>query len=118
MGVGQLAVKLIAGACVALGLYFGFLFGSLEHEEIARRSVVRLHLPRCLVVLTGVRLLVVLRCMRVHSHIEVSLERDNDYGYPLAALLGGVVGFVIQFIRLQAPVPIEMRFMSDQGDSL
>ncbi len=81
------AVRLMGVACLVLGIYFGSLFGHLENEEIAR------------------------------SHIEVSLERENDYGYPIAALLGGCVGFVIQFARLQAPSPIELRFMND-GDGL
>lgn len=65
-----LEVRLMAATSAASGLYFGFLFGSLDPVGGASRS-----------------------------HVELAVRQENSYCYPVAALTGGLATVVARLLR-------------------
>jgi len=82
-------VQLLTLTAVICGLYYGWVFGMLDLEDVNRTS------------------------------LELFLQKESFYCYPMAAGLGGLSAFILHYKSLSAtPQRTEMRYIDNQGDDL
>jgi hypothetical protein len=115
--VFSIAQLRIMGACALIsGVYFGTMFGGLDKEDATKRCAPR---PRrqgdrnangssgnaCTVLSAAASHLAsgcfsLSRLSLLCSHIDVVIQRENYYSYPLAAFLGATSAFANQYLAL------------------
>jgi len=82
-------VRLLAVTAVICGLYYGWIFGMLDSEDVNRES------------------------------LELFIQKESFYCYPLAAVLGGLSAFFVHYSSVQSkPTQMEMSYIDNQGDDL
>lgn len=83
-------IRLLAFTSIISGLYFGWVFGMLDIEDVSR------------------------------SHIELALQEANIYCYPLGSLLGGFSAFTYHVLSMSAPANPkgEMKYFHQTQDDL
>jgi len=83
-------VRLLMCTASICGLYYGWIFGILDSEDVNRPS------------------------------LELFIQKENFYCYPLAATLGGFSGFYVYYKSLRVDsLKLELRsYVENQGDDL